>query len=767
MNRRKKPDADASSLDGADAPIRSLSEDRLGRRSFAEALAAEVMAAPVARGYVMGLTGAWGTGKTSILNMTADALGDKAIVVHFNPWMFSGTEALVSSFFAEIGKQLGKQDAKFKAIAGKLADYGRVLSPLATIVGAGAAVTGAANILEKLSAAPSVFEQHQELRILLEELDKRLVVIVDDVDRLRPNEVLDIVRLVRLVGDFPNTLYLLAFDRGRVEECLGEGSPERGRAYLEKIVQVTHDVPIPRQPDVAALLVTGLQQIPNDVPIGPLDEGDWQNIFTFVIRPLLITPRHVQRLLGSLSMTMRLVGDEVAFADLVGIEAVRVLHPALFAALVSVADHLSAKASVADQGGDPRRRSAAHSPIAPMHEVAPGLAEDVCRWLFPAARRFFENSGSGPEWEATWRRQRKVASAFVLRFYLERQLPDGVVPARLVDEAVSLLSNRDELEQLLAALSPDEVMDLLERTHLAIEEIPVDPGNIEEDPARIALPVFLDLLPRLPEDRGWVGFGGSMILMRAAARLLQRVPEDIRAETVRTVFDSTHVLSGRLILLRLVGHGKNGAGLVNADIAEDLENQLRDHLIAQSAPDFAAEGRLPWLGDLMVQTDEGATALRALAENDRVMLSLLAGSVGETRGQAWGAAAVEVTPVLRWDELAALLGHELLVRRTAELLAAVQDDGMQLTPEEQAALDLAADHATGRRPKTLFERLMRRHVATYADASAEAATKDQSDHQVSGYHGVSGTHRLPENTENLRIASAPPGAGDVVISGLA
>jgi predicted KAP-like P-loop ATPase len=79
------------------------------------------MAAPVARGYVMGLTGAWGTGKTSILNMTADALGDKAIIVHFNPWMFSGTEALVSSFFAEIGKQLGKRDAKFKDIAGKLA----------------------------------------------------------------------------------------------------------------------------------------------------------------------------------------------------------------------------------------------------------------------------------------------------------------------------------------------------------------------------------------------------------------------------------------------------------------------------------------------------------------------------------------------------------------------------------------------------------------------------------------------------------------------
>jgi predicted KAP-like P-loop ATPase len=188
-------------------------------------------------------------------------------------------------------------------------------------------VTGAANILEKLGAAPSVFEQHHELRTLLKQMDKRLIVVVDDVDRLRSNEILDIVRLVRLVGDFPNTLYLLAFDRGRVEECLSEGNLERGRAYLEKIVQVTHDVPIPRQPDVTALFVAGIQQIPDDIPTGPMDEGDLQNIFTFVVRPLLVTPRHVQRLLGSLPMTMRLVGEEVAFADLVGIEAVRVLHP--------------------------------------------------------------------------------------------------------------------------------------------------------------------------------------------------------------------------------------------------------------------------------------------------------------------------------------------------------------------------------------------------------------------------------------------------------
>ena len=139
MRKQKtSSDAAASVIDGADSPIQFLSEDRLGRRPFAQALAAEVMAAPVARGYVMGLTGPWGSGKKSILNMTVDALGDRAIVVHFNPWMFSGTEALVSSFFGEIGKQLDKKEAKLKGIASKLATYGQVLSPLAALAGAGA-----------------------------------------------------------------------------------------------------------------------------------------------------------------------------------------------------------------------------------------------------------------------------------------------------------------------------------------------------------------------------------------------------------------------------------------------------------------------------------------------------------------------------------------------------------------------------------------------------------------------------------------------------
>ncbi len=728
MSKQKNsPDPDTSLIDGADAPIRSLSEDRLGRRSLAQALAAEVIAAPAARGYVMGLTGPWGTGKTSILNMTVDAIGDQAVVVQFNPWMFSGTEALVSSFFAEISKQLDTKEVKLKGIASKLATYGQLLSPLAALVGAGTAVQGAASILQALAAAPSVFEQHQELQTMLEGLDKRLVVVVDDVDRLRPDEVLDIVRLVRLVGDFPNTLYLLAFDRHRVEECLGEGNIERGRAYLEKIVQVTHDVPVARQPDVTAMFIAGLAPMLDDLPTGPFYANDWQNLLALVIRPLLVTPRHVQRLLGSLSMTMRLVGDEVAVADLVGIEAVRILHPALFEALVSVAGYLSADTGIADQGGYQRGRNAADSSIAPMHAAAPELAEDVCRWLFPAARQYFENTHYRPEWETAWRRQRKIASLPVFRFYLERQLPDGVVPAHAVDDALSYLGDRDTLRQFLDSWSPDELIDLLERMNPAIEELPVNGDAMDKDPARIALPVLLDILPRLPEDRGAFLPHGSMHLMKVVLRLLQRIPDESgRAAVVRGVFEDTRTLSGRLILLRVVGYREDiGTSLIDAAVAVELEDELRNALMTQPPGDFAVQDRIARLADLMAETENGKTALRALAEDDRVMLSLLVDCTGETRGRALGAAAVEVTKVLQWDGLAGWLGEGMLVRRIAEVLTAVADDGMEISEEERAALDLAADYATGNRPQTPWERLARRYHA--ADTTAPVAT-DGEDH---------------------------------------
>jgi hypothetical protein len=119
------------------------------------------------------------------------------------------------------------------------------------------------------------------------------------------------------------------------------------------------------------------------------------------------------------------------------------------------------------------------------------------------------------------------------------------------------------------------------------------------------------------------------------------------------------------------------------------------------------------------------------------MLSLLAGSADQIRGQEWSAAAVKVTPVLRWNELVELLGPEILARRITELLDAVQNDDMEITQEEQSALVLGASYMTGNYPQRPFEGLVGPQAATGTTAPAETVTagEDDSDGEQTGEPG--------------------------------
>src|SRR5919204_5583747 len=236
-------------------PIRSAEEDTLGRAPFAAAIAAHVVSDAFAEGGAVGLCGPWGSGKSSILALVEEQLrerpDDAAVVVRFNPWLFAGAEQLVARFFFELSAQLRTaRERRLLRLADALETYGTLVEPAAQLPVAGSwlglaartAVTSGGWLKRRNGARASLEEQRDRLRDHLTRLGRRLVVVVDDVDRLRSDEIRDVVRLVRLTGSFPQMVYLLAFDRTRVEQALDETGTS-GRAYLEKIMQVIHDVP--------------------------------------------------------------------------------------------------------------------------------------------------------------------------------------------------------------------------------------------------------------------------------------------------------------------------------------------------------------------------------------------------------------------------------------------------------------------------------------------------------------------------------------------
>jgi hypothetical protein len=148
----------------------------------------------------------------------------------------------------------------------------------------------------------------------------------------------------------------------------------------------------------------------------------------------------------------------------------------------------------------------------------------------------------------------------------------------------------------------------------------------------------------------------------------------------------------------------------------------------------------------MAETEDGRAALQTLAEDDQVMLSLLVDTVGETRGQAFGAAAVEVTKVLRWVGLAGWLGEDTLARRVGELRS-VAENGREITEDERGAVYLAAEYADGNRPRTPWERPARTHpqMMTVGAPTTDAESADVIDT----------VHRNPRHTGE---GAAPDGA---------
>jgi predicted KAP-like P-loop ATPase len=340
----------------ADNPVRQLSDDKLGRTSAAKSFALNVLRLDTSEGVVVGVLGAWGSGKTSFINLARPTFEEDGVpVLDFNPWMFSGAEQLVQSFFSELSAQLKLKPGLVEVGKG-LEEYGEMFSGLAWVPIVGPWIERGqdlAKLIENLlqRKKEGVGSQRAKVDKALRALNKPIVVVLDDIDRLNTSEIRDIFRLVRLTANFPNLIYVLAFDRKRVEDALSEeGIP--GRAYLEKILQIGFDLPtVPEHvlnQQIFAEIDAALEGIPN---AGSFDSNAWPDVFVEVIRPLISNMRDVRRYVAAISGTVSSLEGQIALVDVLALEAVRVFLPDVFQRFPASVSGLTTTSDIGYGGG--------------------------------------------------------------------------------------------------------------------------------------------------------------------------------------------------------------------------------------------------------------------------------------------------------------------------------------------------------------------------------------------------------------------------------
>lgn len=677
-----------------DNPISTAEQDTLGRAKTARAFAEHVLSLNASKGVVVGVLGPWGSGKTSFVNLARTHLQSAGIaVLEFNPWMFSGTEQLAESFFSEISAQLRVRTG-FSKVGKHLEQYGETFAGLGWIPLVGAWIDRG-RAASKLAAR--LLQQRKDgigiLRARVEEalrtLKAPLVVVVDDIDRLTSSEIRDIFKLVRLTASFPNMIYLLAFDRVRVEMALSEQGTH-GRDYIEKILQVAIDIPAVSGELLNSHVFQTLNGVLSDIPnLGHFDEASWPDVYMEIIRPLLRNMRDVRRHGAAIRGTVAGLDGQIAVVDVMTLDAIRIFLPDVFRELNSTVEALTSTCDGYNAQAEAKRlKNQIERFIAGAGDRGDLLRALITR-LFPAARRHIENYHFGGEWKIRWLRERRIAHEHILRLYLERVAGEGLQAFAAAEIAWNRMSDLRAFDEYLRSLDVKRLQDVISSLEAYEEDfLPehVVPGAV----------VLLNLLPELPQRKGGMfELGSSLVVGRVVYRLVRSLkdPNEI-ASAFRKILPQVRSLSSRLELIDTVGYRENiGHKLVTEDAATGFENEWRGQMFAASADVLAKEGGLLWMLLRARRETEPSTPRAEVPESPSVTLAVLESAYSEVIGQALGSRAVSRSGRLAWKELIELYGGEDLLKQRIDALKGVPDrDGYDF-------LTLVDRYIAGWRPK--------------------------------------------------------------------
>lgn len=529
----------------SDAPLTRPEGDLLGRAKFAQELAKVLHRAPADYGFVIALYGPWGSGKTTVVNFAEHYLQEgeaeaRPILVRFNPWWFSGTEQILTAFMAELREAVaptGGRDKKLRALGSKFDAYTEVLCPALSVFGLDsvAKVLGGLRGLRKEVARRNtdVTAVRGKLDEALKENGRRIVVVMDDIDRLAATEIRQVFQLVKAVADFPNTLYVLAFDHDVVARALEEVQGGTGQDYLEKIVQLPLDLPPPSPELMLRWLTNQLDAVAPSLGLHGWDQVRWGNVFHDGIKRFIQTPRDAKRFANRVQSTWPIVCGEVDAVDFLGIECLATFAPALYRTIQASKDYFAG----AERDFPHRSNPAAREPFyteclglvgTELREPARGLMKR----LFPKVNAAYGGSSHGPQWETTWRRALRVCASDCFGTFFCLSVPEGSLTAAEIRDGLSLTADSDAFAGWLERLMREEGVDghssrareFLDRIQDFTEHTDRIPDqNIQ--PLLAGLYRVADRLVERDPRRGMFDSGREMDIARITHQLLRRVAE--------------------------------------------------------------------------------------------------------------------------------------------------------------------------------------------------------------------------------------------------
>lgn len=585
---------------GADEAILKASEDRLRRTDFAGRIATVLSELNLREGRVFAIRGGWGFGKSSLKNLIIECLDARSARkdwLDFNPWQWGDGDAIARALFIQIADRLGGAHSNAAlARAEALRKYGAILTgasaPLkegrdgsylvstvlthTAIIGTASAVgfslpTGAkilgglAGLAALLSLGgrllsyfgydrrgDSLDKVRESLERRLRELERPLIVFVDDIDRLEPEQIRMVFRQVKANANLPNIVFVLLFQSSIVERALDPVADGDGRAFLEKVVQTSFDSPAVPVSTVHKIFGEELSKLaePYATEANGFSQTRWGNVFVGCIQPMLHSIRDVRRLISSIAVhiPLQVAGDvfEVNIIDFLLLEALRVFEPSLHEALFRERGLVLQTGRYSNDRMQDENKAAAEQLLSIASEKRRTVTRDALKELFPQLEWAYGGMHYANGFQRNWIEAKRVCTERYFPRYFELQTAVGEISERQFIEFLEATAEKNRLKATIADIETRKLLpSLVARLDESVDRLP-------EENATVLLPEMFTIAQKLSSSSITDPFSSPWVsAWRSTSWFLKRIPAETRGSLAVDALRQTEALSVAAILIHL------------------------------------------------------------------------------------------------------------------------------------------------------------------------------------------------------------------------
>ncbi len=275
--------------------------------------------------FVIGIEGKWGSGKTTFIDELESSFlnNEQYTIIRPNPWQYQSPQEILKGFFDDLSDKLlktsGLKSKHLKGYIHSILNENKVLS-----------------IFSKIGGARNSDFYKSALNDDIIQSQIKIIVIIDDLDRLDTDELKLVLNIIRNIGNLANTIFVVAYDKLQVLSILDNDEA------LSKFIQVEISLGVIENGFIVKYLEDELEKrFPNEIEAynksnkliadtsmtSISNPSNFQNTSALM---LLRNKRDAIRLLNNFSLQYSLLKETVNFTDFLFLSIIKLKFPIIY-----------------------------------------------------------------------------------------------------------------------------------------------------------------------------------------------------------------------------------------------------------------------------------------------------------------------------------------------------------------------------------------------------------------------------------------------------